>query len=150
MQTSAVGNKGHQRSGGFTLLELLVVVTLMALVSTGVAFALADNGQARMQREGERLAALLEAARAQSRASGAAVRWRADAQGYWFEGLAPRPQRGQWLEAGTQVRNAQPLWLGPEPLIGAQQVVLVNAALPGLAVRVASDGLRPFAAQPLP
>ena len=41
------------------------------------------------------------------------------------------------------------LWLGPEPLIGAQQVVIINADLPGQAVRVATDGLRPFTAQAL-
>jgi len=136
--------------GGFTLLELLVVVAIMALASAGVGFALADNGQTRLQREGERLAALLESARAQSRATGATVRWRADAAGFRFDGLAPGSLPGQWLDAGTQARGAASLWLGPEPLIGAQQVVIVNAELPGKAVRVATDGLRPFAAQALP
>ena len=62
-----------QRHRGFTLMELLVVISLMALVSVGVVFAMGDNSQDQLQREGQRLAAQLEAARAQSRASGQAV-----------------------------------------------------------------------------
>ncbi|HRN65296.1 MAG TPA: prepilin-type N-terminal cleavage/methylation domain-containing protein, partial [Alicycliphilus sp.] len=62
--------------GGFTLLELLVVIAIIALATAGVGLALRDSGATALQREGERLAALLESARAQSRASGAAVRWR--------------------------------------------------------------------------
>ena len=146
MRTSVAGNSAAR---GFTLLELLVVVAIMALASAGVGFALADSGQMRLQREGERLAALLESARAQSRASGAAVRWRADAEGFHFDGVVPGTLPEQWLDRDTQARGAATLWLGPEPLIGAQQVVIVNSQLPGEAVRVATDGLRPFTAQAL-
>lgn len=139
---------GHAR--GFTLLELLVVIAIMALATAGVGLALRDNGATALQREGERLAALLESARAQSRASGAAVRWRADAQGFRFEGLPGSPLPSQWLDQATGVRGPGELWLGPEPIIGAQQVVIVSQDHPERAVRVATDGLRPFAAQALP
>jgi len=37
------------------------------------------------------------------------------------------------------------LLLGPEPIIGKQEVVLVSTALPGRSLRIATDGLRPFA-----
>jgi len=131
----------------------LVVLAIMAIATAGVGLALRDGGAVLLQREGERLAAQLEAARAQSRASGVAVRWRAlpASGGFAFDGL-PGPQ-GQrpWLDAATGVRGGTAsLWLGPEPIIGAQQVVLVNRAQPGRAVAVASDGLRPFAVQALP
>lgn len=110
--------------GGFTLLELLVVIAIIALATAGVGLALRDSGAAALQREGERLAALLEAARAQSRASGAAVRWRADAQGFQFEGLVGSQLPRHWLDSATSVRGPATLWLGPEPLIGAQQVLI--------------------------
>ena len=136
--------------GGFTLLELLVVIAIIALATAGVGLALRDSGAAALQREGERLAALLEAARAQSRASGAAVRWRADAQGFQFEGLVGSQLPRHWLDSATSVRGPATLWLGPEPLIGAQQVLIVSQAHPERAVRVATDGLRPFSAHALP
>ena len=74
-------------SRGFTLLELLVVMSIMVLATVGVSFAMRDSGGVEMQREGERLAVLLESARSQSRASGTPVRWRATPQGFVFEGL---------------------------------------------------------------
>ncbi|MBO9678984.1 MAG: prepilin-type N-terminal cleavage/methylation domain-containing protein [Acidovorax sp.] len=135
---------------GFTLLELLVVVSIMALATAGVGLALRDSGQTQLEREGERLAALLESARAQSRASGAPVRWRAVPQGFRFDGLPPGNLPSAWLDAGTQVRGPGVLVLGPEPLIGPQQVVLGHAGTPGRALRVATDGLRPFAVEALP
>jgi len=138
--------------GGFTLLELLVVLSIMALATAGVGLAMRDGGATLLQREGERLAAQLDAARAQSRATGVAVRWRGDASGFAFDGLPGEAgARRPWLDAATGVRGgAGALWLGPEPLIGAQQVVLVNRAQPGRALAVVTDGLRPFAAQALP
>ena len=138
-----------RRIQGFTLLELMVVVAIMAIATAGVGLAMRDGGATQLQREGERLAALLESARAQSRASGFAVRWRADGQGFRFERLPQNAPPGHWLDAATGVRGPAVLWLGPEPLIGPQQVVIVSQAFPGRAVRVATDGLRPFAVQPL-
>ena len=43
------------------------------------------------------------------------------------------------------VAGARALLLGPEPIIGPQAVVLASSALPGRSLRVATDGLRPFA-----
>ena len=132
------------RTRGFTLLELLVVISIIALATAGVGLAMRDGGQAVLEREAARLAALLESARAQSRASGVPVRWRAVPQGFRFEGLpesAEVAQARQWLDAGTSVRSPSVLVLGPEPLIGPQQVLITHA---DRTLRVATDGVRPF------
>ena len=139
-----------RRARGFTLLELLVVVSIMALATAGVGLALRDGSQQSLEREGERLAALLESARAQSRASGVPVRWRAVEGGFRFDGLRAGALPTQWLDNSTRVRGPGSLVLGPEPLIGPQQVILVQPQHPEHALRVATDGLRPFTTGPVP
>lgn len=130
---------------GFTLLELLVVISIMAIATAGVGLALRDSGQTQLEREGERLAALLESARARSRASGVPVRWQAVQGGFRFDGLPPGALPTQWLDTATRVRGAGVLVLGPEPVIGPQQVTLEQSTRPGRTLRVATDGLHPFA-----
>jgi general secretion pathway protein H len=138
------------RARGFTLLELLIVISIMALATAGVSLAMRDSGQTQLERDAARLAALLESGRAQSRGTGVPVRWRADARGFRFDGLPPASALpSQWLDAGTTVRGPAILQLGPEPLIGPQQVVLVNQSHPERALRVVTDGVRPFTVEPL-
>lgn len=132
---------------GFTLLELLVVISIIALATAGVGIAMRDSGQTLIEREAARLAALLESARAQSRSGGIPVRWRAEVGGFRFEGLPPSAQAAlpsQWLDAGTTVRAPTVLVLGPEPLIGPQQVQITHQAHPDRVLRIATDGVRPF------
>ena len=73
--TLAPGNKPRRAASGFTLIELLVVVALIAITSATITLALRDPAELQLQREAQRLAAPLETARAESRASGLAVRW---------------------------------------------------------------------------
>lgn len=134
---------------GFTLMELLVVLSIIALATVGVSFAIRDSGATELQREGERLAMLLETARAQSRASGTAVRWRTTEQGFAFEGLPNLRLPERWLANGTHTTGPAQLWLGPEPIISAQQVLLVNDAYPDRSVRVGTDGVRAFSVESL-
>lgn len=142
MPTSAAGNRAHPPSRGFTLIELLVVVAIIAIASAGVIFAVRDSASARLEREAVRLAALLEAGRAQSRASGVAVRWKPVPGGFRFDGAPSLPQ--QWLSPDMQALGPAELVLGPEPIIAPQSVMLMAADVPGQRVRVATDGLRPF------
>jgi general secretion pathway protein H len=133
-------------SRGFTLIELMVVLVIVALGTALAALALPDSQNTALTREAERLAALLESARAQSRAAGVPVRWRPTPGGFAFDGLpatAPRlPNR--WLDAQTAVIGNAPLLLGPDPVIGAQAVVLYRAGAHPPQLRVGTDGLRPF------
>jgi general secretion pathway protein H len=153
MPTSAAGSSVcFKRFAGFTLLELLVVIAIIALGTVGVGLALRDSGQVALEREAERLAALLESARAQSRASGVAVRWRVTPEGFQFDGLPIGSLPTHWLEPSTRAqpatadgRAADALQLGPEPIIAPQQVQLLTEGPPERILRVATDGLQPFA-----
>lgn len=143
---------------GFTLIELLVVVALLAIASATVVMAMRDPQATQLEREAERLAALLEAARAEARASGAAVYWQPASRGsmlpnadehFRFVGLPPRqalPQR--WLGdavPGVEILSGAPmLQLGPEPVIGAQSLRLT---LGRQQIVLRTDGLGPFELQ---
>ena len=134
---------------GFTLIELLLVLLLIAMVSGLAGLALRDGGESRLEREAVRLAALLEAGRAEARASGVAVRFELATPGsdraFRFIGLPPDMlPAGQWLDPDMQARieGARALRLGPEPLIGAQRIVLW---LGERQLVLATDGLAPFA-----
>jgi general secretion pathway protein H len=153
MRTSAPGNE--RRSLGFTLIELLIVLAIVAISVATVSLALRDPVDAQLEREAERLAALMEMARADARADGLAVTWAplpADQQGdgsqFRFAGLPqglPMPSR--WLGDPVQVQilGANRVQLGPEPFIGAQRIVL---SLGERRRVLATDGLAPFSVAP--
>ena len=120
----------------------------MAMATAGVSLSLRDSSQTRLEHEAQRLAALFESARAQSRASGVAVRWHTTAQGFRFDGLPPQALPEHWLGADTAVRGHSTLLLGPEPIIGRQDIALSSTEQPGRVLHVITDGLRPFSVQP--
>lgn len=162
-QTSALGNKAAPDVGkpapaaarGFTLLELMIVVALIAIASSVASLALRDPAATRLEREATRLAALLESARSESRTLGQPVIWlpiplrnSEQAQDFQFIGLPPSlglPVR--WLDEGVsaQIEGATPaspgIILGPEPMMAPARIVL---RLDEQRVVMASDGLGPF------
>ena len=115
---------------GFTLLELLVVIAVIALGTAGVALAMRDSGQTLVEREATRLAALLDAARSQSRATGRMVTWVAGVDDKnqnimrWSGLRHQEPLPTQWLSPLTQAVDAKPLILGPDPVIAPQRLRL--------------------------
>lgn len=144
-----IGGRVPARRRGFTLIELLIVVALIAIASAVVSLALRDPAATRLEREAARLSALLEAARAESRASGVAARWeprkvQEGEAGFRFVGLpASSELPGDWLGEGVsaEIPGARAVLLGPEPLIPAQRIVL---RLDRQRLTLATDGLGPF------
>lgn len=154
MPTSAAGSKRRiALPPGFTLLELLVVVALIAVATAGVSLALRDSADSALQRDAERLAALLETGRAQARASGLPVVWRTQVnppnavQSFVFEGLPPPGLPQNWLTPSTRAAPESAITLGPEPLIEPQAVAVSSTLAPGKSLWVVTDGLRPFKVQ---
>jgi len=131
------------------LIELMIVVALIAIASAVASLAIRDPAASKLEQEAVRLAALLESARADARASGVAARWeplatQADGSGFRFVGLKPsEPLPTRWLETATtaQVIGARAVVLGPEPLIGEQRILL---RLDDQRLTLVTDGIGPF------
>lgn len=164
MRMWVAGSK--KKSGGFTLLELLVVISIIAIGSAGALFALRDSSSTALSREADRVSAVLEAARAQSRSSGVSLAWVAQAEGFAVvpaqslttsriaggqnqfnqpvSGLTPWLSEGITAQILSGQRTSAALLLGPEPMLPAQSLQL---SLGDQRVVLSSDGLRPFRVQ---
>ncbi|MFG5411459.1 hypothetical protein ABXN37_29205, partial [Piscinibacter sakaiensis] len=138
-------------------------VAIIALAAGVTALAVRDPAGAQLEREAARLAALLEAARSESRALGLPVVWRPNDEGVVAEG-APPPFRfvglpatlalpQAWLDPRVRAEEVlgpegqRLIRLGPEPLIGAQRIVL---RLERERLMLRTDGLGPFVVAPVP
>lgn len=150
------GRRGARHEAGFTLIELMVVVTLIAIASGLMSLALRDPAGTQLENEAARLVALLESARAESRASGISVRWephaaeanantKADAdEGFRFVGVINTADfPNHWLGNGVsaEIVGARAVLLGPEPMIAPQRIIL---RLEDQRLALATDGLGPF------
>jgi general secretion pathway protein H len=140
--------KSHE--AGFTLIELMVVLALIAIASAVASLAVRDPASTRLEQEAGRLVALLEAARSEARATGLAVSWQprivqdGPQQGFMFVGMPESSHLPTaWLTEGVsaEITGARAVLLGPEPLIGAQRIVL---RLEAQTLVLATDGLGPF------
>ena len=137
---------GRIRQAGFTLIELLIVVAIMAIATAGVGLALRDSSGTALEREAQRLAVLLDSARVQSRMTANPVRWRPAPSGFAFEGLSSESSfPATWLGQDVRVASNAAVVLGPEPVIGPQQIRLVSISQPTRSLTLATDGIRPFA-----
>lgn len=134
---------------GFTLIELMVVMALVAIAAGVMSLAVRDPSATQLEHEAARLSALLESARTEARGSGLAVYWEprgseSSGQDFRFLGLpsdSTLPVR--WLQPGVSasVIGSRAIVLGPEAVIGAQRITL---ALDDRRLTLATDGIGPF------
>lgn len=145
--TSAAGNR--PTACGFTLVELLVVLAIVAIAAVGVQWAIGGASR-QLRSDAEQLAQWLEVVRADARAQAQAAQLSWDSQGIGARtpGLPTRQLR--WSSAtALQVQidaqpNAQTWALAPEPVIGAATLRLRRGEQE---IVLSTDGFAPFAVE---
>ena len=120
---------------GFTLLEMLIVVAIIAIASSALVIHAWPNNDANAEREARRLAALLEAARQHARANGQPIAWSPEGNGYaflrrnadgaWEHFPLESPFRARQFEPGVQLRGERAV-LMPYGLAGGFEAAIAG------------------------
>ncbi len=126
----------RSRAGGFTVIELLVVIVILGIVAGMVTLSVAPSEQRRLAEELDRLAALFRLAHDESRISGRAITWQADSDGYRFlvadderdASESDDPLRPRRWPFEVQTVDAPEIVFGREPLMSPVRVEIVTPA----------------------
>lgn len=133
-------------TSGFTLVEILVVIVIIGVLAVGAVLAVsAAGGDRELEREGDRLLALVTYAREHAELQTREYGLRVDPDGYGFVGFDPRHQRWVAVENDEVLRERRlPEGLRARLWIEGREVVLRRAP-----ARERDDG-EPDAAEPMP
>jgi general secretion pathway protein H len=110
---------------GFTLLELLIVITIIAMGAAAVALSVSSSDARLLKEETARLGALFRIAQDEARVSGRTLVWEANLEGYRFRPLDPEAARDwkdeilrprAWPFAVRRVEGGR-IVFGREPLL---------------------------------
>jgi general secretion pathway protein H len=128
---------------GFTLIEILLVVALIA-IAAGLAALSVSGGERSLREETDRLAALFHMAQSEVRVSGRPLVWQADLSGYSFRLLGTEEdlreelsRKRTWPFSVERVSPARVVF-AREPL---REPEIVEIATPTRDLRLALDAL---------
>lgn len=126
------------RRAGFTLIELLVAMCIIGVLSAMLVFVAQPGDATLARKEARRLAALLELALAETRASGQSIAWapvpggyafwRKASDGEWEAFPEDSPYRHRSLPGATQLREVR---IDTQPLAPDERIVLTPYGMSG-------------------
>jgi general secretion pathway protein H len=128
---------------GFTLLELLLVVAIIAIAAGAVALSV-SGGERSLREESERLAALFQMAQSEARVGGRPLVWEADLTGYSFRLLGTEQNlREELSRKRTWPFAVERVW--PQRVLFPREPVrepeILDIATPARDLRLALDAL---------
>jgi len=135
-------------AAGFTLLELLLVLAVIAIGSATISLNLRGSAQTQLRSEAERLIAVLEATRAEARASNTTMRWHVINKGFEVRTLPPTKNvlmTMTWLDESIDAAPTDILF-SAEPVQTRTSITLLHNS--GASLKIGSDGAAAFKVLP--